>query len=217
VTLLADSRRAPSLQMTNALISSGAASLKDLLRTRSLEQVRADALATSAIARQMMVSMSRPINERWQMSMDLRYSAVGALPAVGDFEATAATGAQYSLSAQLTGTNLYSSRDINNLNMSIITTPFFKGVQLSYNNLTGLNVKDHELTVEPSARLYAQRDEQQVQLLRLGPGVRLTYRQSRKASLLGEFLYEISRTEGPTNHDNSHSVFFYLGYRYELF
>lgn len=217
LTVLADERRAPSLQLTNALISSGAASLKDLLRQRSLDQVRSDALATSATARQMMVSLSRPINERWQMSMDLRYSAVGALPAVGDFEATAATGAQYNVSAQLTGTNLYSSRDINNVNLSIITTPFFKGLQLSYNNLTGLSYNDHEVTLEPSARLYTQRDQLDVKLLRLGPGVRLTYRQSRRASLLAELLYEISRTEGPVNHDNSSSAFFYVGYRYELF
>jgi hypothetical protein len=161
--------------------------------------------------------VSRPIDQRWQMSADLRYSAVGALPAVGDFEATAATGAQYSVSAQLTGTNLYSSRDINNLNLNLITTPFFKGVQVSYNNLTGLSYHDHELTLEPSARIYTQRDKQDVRLLRLGPGIRLTFRQSRRLSLLTELLYEISRTDGPTNHDNSHSVFFYIGYRYELF
>jgi tetratricopeptide (TPR) repeat protein len=216
VTLLFDERRAPSLQLSNSLISSGVGSLKLLLQTRSLSQIKADALATSAIAKQLMFSVSRPLSTKWQFSSDLRYSAVGALPAVGDFEATAATGGQYSWGAQLTGTNLYSQRDINNFNLSVLNTPFFKGVQFSVNNLTGLPGKQ-ELTLEPSLRVYMQRDKQDVKLTRIGPGARLSWRASQRGSLLGELLYETSRTDGPTNHDNSNSVFFYVGYRYELF
>jgi hypothetical protein len=216
VTLLADERRAPSLQLTNALISSGAASLKTLLQTQSLDQVRDNALQTSAIARQFLISVGRPLNPRWQMAMDLRYSAIGALPAVGDFEATQATGAQYTFTTQLTGTNLYSPRDINNFNFSITTTPFFKGVQLSFNNVTGM-LQDHALSVEPSLRLYTQKDNLDVRLTRVGPGVRLSYKAGKRASLLGEVLYEVSRTQGPSNSEHSQSAFFYLGYRYELF
>jgi hypothetical protein len=216
LTLLLDQRRAPSLQLTNALISSGAASLKTLLQTRTLAQIKALALDTSATARQFLVSLSRPLDARWQLSTDLRYSQVGALPAVGDFEATAATGAQYGLSAQLTGTNLYSKRDINNFNLSLITTPFFNGFQIAYNNLTGIG-DSHDLTLEPSLRLYAQRDKDGVRLVRIGPGLRMSYRTGARSSVLGELLYENSRTDGPSNHDDSNSVFFYVGYRYELF
>jgi hypothetical protein len=216
VTLLADQRRAPSLQLSNALISSGAGSLKELLQTRTLAQIKADALATSATAQQFLISVSKPLNPTWQLSSDLRYSAVGALPAVGDFEATAATGGQYSWGAQLTGTNLYSKRDINNFNLSLLHTPFFRGAQFSYNNLTGM-ADNADLTLEPSMRVYWQRDNQEVRLLRVGPGIRVSWRASRRASLLGEVLYETSRTDGPTNHDSSNSAFFYVGYRYELF
>jgi hypothetical protein len=216
LTLLVDGRRAPSLQLTNALISSGAASLRTLLQTRTLAQVKADALATSATARQWLVSLSRPLSERWQFSTDLRYSAVGALPAVGDFEASPATGAQYGWSMQLTGTNLYSKHDVHNLNLSLLSTPLFRGAQLAYNNLTAL-ADNGDLTLEPSLRLYWQLDKQDVRLLRAGPGLRLSWRASRRGSLLGELLYEATRTSGPTNHDSSHSVFFYVGYRYELF
>jgi hypothetical protein len=216
LTVLADQRRAPSLQLTNALISSGAGSLKTLLQSRSLAQVKADALATSAVAQQFLISVSRPLNPQWQLSSDLRYSRVGALPAVGDFEASPATGGQISWSAQLTGTNLYSTRDINNFNLSVLSTPFFKGVQFSLNNLTGLS-DNGDLTVEPSVRIYVQRDQLDVKLVRIGPGVRTSWKASSRGSLLGELLYETSRTDGPSNHDNSNSVFFYVGYRYELF
>ena len=215
ITLLVDSRKAPSLQMTNALISSGATSLKQLLQMQTLDQVRAAAEATTAQAKQGLVSVSRPISAKWQAAMDLRYSAIGALPAVGNFEATPATGAQYGATLQLTGSNLYSTRDINNFNLSVLTSPFFKGVQLSYSNLTGL--RDNDVTLEPSLRYYTQRDNQGVKLNRISPGMRMSYRFSRRMSLLGEGIVEHSTTDGPSNNDTTNSVFFYIGYRYELF
>jgi len=215
ITVLVDSRKAPSLQLTNALISSGATSLKTLLQMQTLEQVRDAARATTAPAKQALVSLSRPLGEKWQVGVDVRYSAIGALPAVGDFEATPATGSQYGGTLQLTGSNLYSLRDINNFNFSVLTSPFFKGAQISYNNLTGL--RDNDVTLEPSIRFYAQHDNQGVKLNRITPGMRATYRLSRRASVLGEGVVEYSKTQGPTNHDTTSSVFFYVGYRYELF
>lgn len=218
LTFLVDERRAPSLQLTNALISSGADSLKTLLERpgESLETVRRRAIDTSAVAKQLLVSVSRPLNAQWQFSSDLRYSAVGALPAVDNFQATPATGAQYGFSVQATGTNLYSKRDINTFNLSLIRTPFFNGAQFSFNNLSTLAGRE-DLTLEPSLRLYTQSDQQDVKLTRVGPGLRSTYRVSRRSSVLGELLYEVSRTRGPVNRDDSSSVFFYVGYRYELF
>jgi hypothetical protein len=215
VTVLVDSRKAPSLQMTNALISSGATSLKTLLQMQTLDQVRAAARATTAEARQGLVSVSRPIGTSWQAALDLRYSQIGALPAVGNFEATPATGAQYGATVQLTGSNLYSTRDINNFNLSVLSTPFLKGTQVSYNNLTGL--RDNDLTLESSIRFYTQRDNQGVRLNRISPGLRASYRLSSRGSVLGESIVEHSKTDGPSNNDTTNSIFFYVGYRYELF
>ena len=215
MTLLLDVRKAPSLQLTNALISTGAVSLKALLQMQTMDQVRDAALATTAQAKQALISLSRPISEKWQLAVDLRFSAVGALPAVGDFEATPSTGGQYGATLQLTGSNLYSPRDINNFNVSLLSTPLFKGAQVAYNNLIGL--RDNEVTVEPSIRYYMQHDNQGVKVSRITPGFRTSYRLSRRASLLGESVLEHSKTEGPTNHDTTNSVFFYVGYRYELF
>lgn len=215
-TLLVDSRKAPTLQMTNALISTGAASLKTLLQLRSLSEVQDMALATSAQARQFMFSVSRPLNQSWQLSSDVRYSDIGALPAVGNFEATPATGAQYGLTVQLTGSNLYSKRDISNINLSVLTTPSFKGVQVAYNNLTGLS-GDGKLTFEPSIRLYAQRDNDSSRLWRLTSGLRASYHVNRKLNVMGEAMLEHSVKTGLTNSDTTDAVFFYAGFRYDLF
>jgi hypothetical protein len=214
-TLLLDSRKAPSLQLTNALISTGMASLKDLLQTMTLNEALDTAKATTAQADQAMFSVSRPISEKWQVTGDLQYSAIGALPAVGNFDATPATGAQRGLSLQLTGTNLYSKRDINNFNMSVLSTPLFRGVQLAYNNLTGFD--DNKFTLEPSLRLYTQRDNQGVSMRRVSPGLRGSYSVSKKISVTGEGMLEHSTNEGPTNNATTNSVFFYVGARYELF
>ncbi len=72
-------------------------------------------------------------------------------------------------------------------------------------------------TLEPSIRFYTQNDTQGVKTLRLTPGLRISYKYSQRTSLLGETIVERSKTDGPTNHDSSTSVFFYVGYRYELF
>jgi hypothetical protein len=215
ITLLADVRKAPSLELTNALISAGLTSLKTLLQQQTLAETQDQALATSATARQGLLSVSKPLSERWQLAVDLRYSEVGALPAVGNFDATPATGAQYALSAQLTGTHLYSPHDINSFNLSALSSPQFNGTQLAYNNLTGF--LDNTLTLEPSIRLSSQSDAQGLKLLRVSPGLRSSYKVSRRASVLGEGLVEHSKTDSPTGHSTTTSLFFYVGYRYELF
>ena len=214
ITMLVDNRKAPSLQLSDALISTGATSLKTLLQLKSLSQAQADALATAADARQAMISVSRALSQNWQGSMDLRYSDVGALPAVGNFQAQPATGAQYNVSFQLTGSNLYSSRDINGFNVSYITSDTLNGTQLAYNNMTGF--MGNKMSLEPSIRYYTQTDNLQTKVSRWSPGLRVSYKLSDRASLMAEAIYETSQTDGLTNHETSDSYFFYLGYRYDF-
>lgn len=214
VTLLLDDRKAPALQLSDALISSGATSLSTLLQLNTLSQVQSMALDTAAEARQAMISVSRSLSTHWQGSMDLRYSDVGALPAVGNFQAQPATGAQYDVSLQLTGSNLYSQRDINGFNVSYITSDTINGIQLGYNNLTG--IWDNVGSLEPSIRYYTQTDNTDTRVTRVSPGVRLTYKLNPRANLIGETLYENSLTDGPTNHESGTSMFFYFGYHYDF-
>lgn len=214
VTMLLDDRKAPSLQLSDALISQGGVSLKTLLQANSLAAVQGFALATAAEAKQAMISLSRALSSKWQGSMDLRYSDVGALPAVGNFQAQPATGAQYNVSFQLTGSNLYSSRDINGFNVSFITSDTMSGTQLAYNNLTGF--MGNKMSLEPSIRYYTQTDNLQTKISRISPGLRVSYKLSERANLMAEGIYETSQTDGPTNHETGESMFFYIGYRYDF-
>ena len=214
VTVLWDQRKAPSLQLTNALITTGQASIKDYLASHTLDEAKAAAVAITAMARQGLIGLSRPLNDHWQMGIDVRYSQIGALPAVGIYQATPATGAQIGASAQFTGSNLYSSHDLNSIGIAYTSTPTFKGAQISYNNLTGNT--DNDLTYEPSIRFYGQHSTDGLKLKRVTPGLRASYRMSRRASLVGESIVEYSVTDGPGGHDKTSSVFFTVGYRYEF-
>ena len=214
ITMLVDDRKAPSLQLSDALISLGGTSLKTLLQTRSLGELQSSALATAAKAQQAMVSFSRALSSKWQGSMDFRYSDVGALPAVGNFQAQPATGAQYNVSFQLTGSNLYSNRDINGFNVSQITSDTMNGTQIAYNNLTGF--MGNKMSLEPSIRYYTQTDNTQTKVSRISPGLRVSYKLSDRASVMAEGIYETSQTDGVTNHETSESYFFYFGYRYDF-
>lgn len=225
-TVLVDARKAPSLQLSNALIAhSEYGTLTHAITSLGQTQASllADARKVTADARQAMLSVSRPLTAQWQVTGDLRVSEVGKLPAVGDFEETQATGQQVGLTLQLTGSNLYSRRDINNFNLSVLSTPYVRGYQLAFNNLTGALGQD--LTLEPSLRLYTQTTTQATtgiaagdKLWRVSPGMRVSYRLSRKASVMGESLLEYTRsTAANGNRDSVNAVFFYLGYRYELF
>lgn len=215
ITVLIDNRKAPLLQLTNALITSGQTSMTDYLASgHTLDEARAAALAITAEAQQGLVSVSRPLSDRWQLSADLRYSKIGALPAVGNILAAPSTGLQTAATAQLTGTNLYSMRDINTFGFSYLHSPTFNGGQFSYSNLSSL--LDNKMTLEPAIRLYSQSSSDGLKLFRVTPGLRVSYSVSPKASLIGESVLEHSTTEGPSGNTTTNSVFFYLGYRYDF-
>ena len=214
VTMMLDDRKAPSLQLSDALISSGYTSLSQMLQYMSLSDVQQMALSTAAQARQAMFSVSKSLTPQWQGSVDLRYADVSALPAIGNFQATPATGAQYNVSLQLTGSNLYSRRDINGFNVSYLTSDALQGTQIGYNNLTG--IWGDKGSLEPSIRLYIQSDNTDTTVRRITPGLRLTYKVSQRASLTGETIYEASQTDGPANHETSTAFYFYCGYRYDF-
>ena len=233
VTMLVDDRKAPSLQLSDALISSGTSSISSLLTkldsalndplratlqcgpsVSALDCAHRSALATAAQAKQAMIGLSRSLSPKWQGSMDLHYSEVGALPAVGNFQAQPATGAQYTVSFQSTGSNLYSSRDINGFSASFVSSDTMNGTQIGYNNLTGF--MGDKMSLEPSIRYYIQTDNTQTKVSRISPGLRVSYKLSDRASLMAEGIYETSQTDGPANHETNESYFFYFGYRYDF-
>jgi hypothetical protein len=132
---------------------------------------------------------------------------------VNGIPATPSTGDIYGYSVQAIGSNLYSKRDLNVFNVTLQTSPTFDGEYFSYSNLTGLG---QAWTVEPSIKLYSQRDNLGVTLRRITPGVRITYRLRERVTLESELDYEFSHIESATQEEDTTNRFFYVGYRVDF-
>lgn len=214
LSLLLDHRRVPSLDLGNALIGSTFTSLQTMLQQLGYAQVQELAAQVAAISRQAVLSYSRPLGEHWQGNTDVRWTDVGALPAVGLAPAQPATGAQMGYSLVATGTNLYSSRDTNVFNLTVLNSQLLHGAQLSYNNLTGF--WDNTLSLEPSIRLYVENNSAGLHTTRWTPGMRAAYKLGPDASLETEGIFEVSKVTGPNTSEDAKNAFFYIGYRYDF-
>ena len=217
LNLLYDRRKAPTLTTTNAILGQPTTSIKTLLQTLTEEQIRQQARDVTATATQALIGLTTPVGPNWQVGADARLTNVGALPEVVvngiTIPAQPATGNIYSYNLQAIGSNLYSSRDTNVLSATYVAAPTFDGYLLSYNNLSLIQGR---FTVEPSIKYYTQKDTQDVKLDRLTPGLRLTYRVRDSFALESEFIWEKTRTVGPTSRDDASRGFFYFGYRWDF-
>jgi len=229
VSLLLDDRKAPTLETSNGLLQAGCPSppsYADYFAGRctkanapyTVEQLRQDALLTTANAHQFALDASRPLGKHWQVSGDLRVTSVGALPTlvVGNqsFQGSSATGNVYAGTVQATGSNLYSKRDINVFSLTHLHSATLDGNQFSYSNLN--TFLDNRLSVEPNLSLYREVDTTGQRLTRIAPSLRTSYKLTRRMSIEGTVAMERSRNEGPAQNDTTSNVFYYLGYRYDL-
>jgi tetratricopeptide (TPR) repeat protein len=243
-SLLADDRKAPELLTSNALLNPNLnkdangnpifldsngnpiqfTSIRQLANFYTQSRIREFAKDITANAKQFSLSISRPFGASWQASTDVRLSNVGALPAIVVPNCVApvscvstkqeGTGNVWTYDLQVTGTNLYSKRDLNSFSFSHLTGPAFKGNQVGYTNLTGF--WGNRVTVEPSLRYYTEDSADGNRLTRLSPALRATYKLLQHLSLESQILYERSKTDGPAQQDTTSNAFYYLGYRYDL-
>ena len=123
------------------------------------------------------------------------------------------TGNIWSVGAQLIGSNIYSARDTQLFNASILRGPTYRGTLLAYNNLSSVGPN---WQVEPSLNFYTQSDTTGLKNTRWTPGLRVTYRAMQQISLESEFSYQRSKLTSPTRSEASNLAFYYLGVRYDF-
>ena len=210
-TLLYDQRKAPPLSVTNAIFGQPVSSIEELLKTRTEAQLREQAVATTAQVKQVMASVTTPVNSRWQLGADYRLTNVGALPAYENIPESPSTGNIHGVTLQTIGSNLYSRRDINVFSFSWLKSPTYHGEYLSYSNLSGFGEK---WTLEPSLRAYSQVDNMDSRSRRYTAVLRISYALKQSLSLEGEYDVEKSITQSALQNENALHEFFYLGYRY---
>jgi hypothetical protein len=219
--LLFDRRTTPLLSLGNALFFVDPTALtqptriSDILNTSTLDTLRQQIRATTAMATQATAGVTTPNNERWQIGGDLRYTNVGALaPVVGILPAgQPSTGNLWSYGGQLIGSNLYSTRDTHVILLNYLTGPTFRGQLLSYNNSSQLTP---ELTMEPSLKLYRQTETTGTHTERVSPSLRATYRRWQRFTVESEMGWERSQVNGPTRNEASRRLYYYVGSRLDF-
>lgn len=107
-----DHRRAPVLTTRNALIGQPVASLDQLLgffSSAEIERLAADRTPLSDI---LSLSLSRPLSERFQLTLDAFATRIAATPSSGGVAATPELPMETTLQAQVIGASLWRSSDL---------------------------------------------------------------------------------------------------------
>jgi tetratricopeptide (TPR) repeat protein len=214
VNLLADYRRTPPLQVSNAILSSASTmSFRELLDAQGESGVLAMADLLTPISKVFLASVTHQFTRQWQLGGDVRVSSLTAIPAFGALAAVPATGNIYTYSAQAIGTGLVDMNDVTVFSASYLTGTLNKAWSAFANSR--LQVAERWL-VEPSFKWYRQRDNADVQLVRITGGLKLSYRVLEKVMLESEFTLENSHTTGALIDDDTTRRFYYVGYRWDF-
>ncbi|MBI5261412.1 MAG: hypothetical protein HY852_06295 [Bradyrhizobium sp.] len=107
-----DYRKVPYLSTWNALQGQPFLTLYDMMKFNTAAEVRQFAIDRTPTFESAMVSYSRPLNETYQIGADATVTNLsGTLPS-GGVDGTPASGLEYYLSTQLTGTGIFKPGDL---------------------------------------------------------------------------------------------------------
>jgi hypothetical protein len=213
LNFIADYRRTPTLQLTNALVSDPTASIGQLIDVYGLGGTRDLAKTLTPISKVYLVGLTQQLSEKWQLGFDFRLSSLTGTPATQQLPATPGTGNVYTYDLQAIGSGLTRYQDILVVNGSVLRGELFDAwlVGLDYRFVVMQN-----LTLEPLLKYYDQKDNQGIKLTRASPGFRIAYRLRDHFTLEAEFDVERSRQLGPLVDDVTTRRFFYVGWRWDL-
>jgi len=112
-----DRRNTPILTTRNALIGQPVTTLNDLAVNFTAEEINQLARDRTSLSTLYSVTLSRPLGERYQLSLDVYSTNTGATPASGNVPALAASGADRAVQLQLFGSSLFRRSDLHVLSI----------------------------------------------------------------------------------------------------
>ncbi|CAG0998804.1 hypothetical protein BURK1_02712 [Burkholderiales bacterium] len=213
LNLLADYRRTPTLQLTNAIVADPSVSLDDLLRDRGLGGTRDQAKALTPISRVFLVGVTQQFGPRWQGGLDVRWSSLTGTPAVGLLPETPGTGRIMTYTVQVIGNGLTTMQDILVLGGAILRGRTADAEQVS---ATWRFSPREMFIVEPAIRWYRQEDSTGLRLTRTTPSLKVSWRIRDRVVLEAEGDFERSHSVGPTINEDVDRIYFYAGWRWDF-
>ena len=214
-TLLADHRKSPTLQLTNALLGQTTQSIADalLLPGVTKESLVADAKALTPTANLLMVGMTHPYTSRLRLGGDFRINNISGTGATATLPAMPGTGNMYIYTAQAIGNNLLLENDLGVASASYISAQTYKGQSVAF---TQTETFSQRWRLDVSLQLYNQKDTSDVHMTRVTPSLKLSYRLNESMSFDGEGGVENTHNSSPINDEKTRRYYVYIGYRWDF-
>jgi len=234
-TLLADHRRTPYLQTTNALFGTPGASISMINKTNEA-LLRAQAESVTATSDLFLVGVLHAVSKDWQLGGDVRLNRIAGTSASNclvivpgtstlflnpnattdalcSLQALPGTGNIWTYTAQAIGANFPFENTTFVANASYISSQAYRGESLTLNFLGRLGPK---WQLDNFVILYHQKDSSGVELYRATPTIRMDYRFLDSWSFEASGGYEQTFSDSPTQKDTTSRQFFYLGLRWDF-
>lgn len=211
VNLVTDYRKSPILTTSNALMGQLAGSIDDLQESFSSSELYDLARDRTATSKLVTLGVSRPMNEKLQISGDVTALNLSGTGESGGVEAMAGTGTEYIYNLQLVGSNLISQGDITIFGLRYADGDDRGIYSLNFNTRYPVT---EDLRVNPRFRMdyRKNRNDDTDQMVYL-PSLRLDYRVKRRLRLEAEIGGEYSDREIVDGSEKNRSYFVSIGYR----
>lgn len=235
-TLLADHRRTPYLQTTNALFGVAGATSLDLIKKENEEALRTVAKQNTATSDLFMAGVLHAVSKDWQLGGDVRLNKISGtsasnclviLPgtstlflnpnaptdALCSLQALPGTGNIWTYTAQAIGAHFPFESNTFVVNASYIDNQAYRGQSLTLNSLARIG---SQLQFDTFLIFYHQTDNTDVELYRMTPTVRMDYRFLNSWTIEGSGGVEKTISTSPTQKDSTTRQFFFIGLRWDF-
>lgn len=234
-TLLADHRRTPYLQTTNALFGSGFTSTS-VINTTNEGLLREQAKQVTATSDLFLVGVLRSVSKSWQLGGDVRMNRISGtsasnclviLPGTStlfinpnattdapcSLQALPGTGNIWTYTLQAIGADIPFDQSTVVMNASYISSDAYRGESVTLNMLGRLG---QQWQIDTFLILYHQKDSSSVELYRATPTLRVDYRLRDAWTLEGSGGIEKTWTDSPVQKDSTLREFFFFGVRWDF-
>jgi len=234
-TVMADHRRTPYLQTTNALFGVPNASMS-IINTSNEALLRSQAKTITATSDLFLAGVLHSVTKDWQLGGDVRLNRISGtsasnclviLPGTSTLflNPNATTDAPCTLQAQpgvgniwtVTGQAIGNRFPAENMTLvmtgSYITSSAYKGETITLNSLTRLNSR---FQFDTFVMLYHQTDNFDAELYRVTPTLRVDYRFLNSWVLEGSGGVEKTLSDDPSRKTSTMREFFFLGLRWDF-
>ncbi|THJ25007.1 MAG: hypothetical protein CAF45_002520 [Nitrospira sp. CG24E] len=234
-TFLADHRRTPYLQTTNALFGTPNATF-ETINTANESLLREQAKAVTATSDLFLAGVLHAVSKDWQLGGDVRLNRISGTGATNcllirpgtsilfldpnattdaacSLQALPGTGNIWTYTAQAIGANFPFENTTFVANASYISSPAYRGQSLTLNSLARFG---QQLRFDTFVLLYHQKDSFGVELYRATPTVRIDYRFFDNWTFEATGGLEKTVQNSATQKDTTTREFFFFGLRWDF-